>query len=202
MNKILPIRLLTVITLSLSLCPFGIYGCAPHGADSDRDNSGATSSDNEPIAAVAWSPDSDCASCHIAEQAAQVACLSDDEASCGTCHTSEGELAAVHEKAGDVSSMPKRLKSTSIDDEVCLSCHYETVENLIENTPSISPLVDDNGNEANPHAALAAEHHADADLHCSSCHNPHSEKEPLQQAQKACLSCHHANVYECYTCHE
>lgn len=193
----------TALTFLLLVFAFCLCACAPHNAPTTNDTEqDVENTEDTGTIAAAWSPDSDCSVCHSNESAEGIACLSKGNASCTTCHTSETELAKVHEEAGSDKSVPKKLRNTSIEDATCLSCHYETTDGLVENTASIPPLVDDNGNEVNSHAVLAADHHADADLHCSSCHNPHSDKDAAKQAQKVCLSCHHSNVFECHTCHE
>ena len=60
-------------------------------------------------------------------------------------------------------------------------------------------LTDMNGTIVNPHALPESADHAE--VSCVSCHQMHAAGSIEKKAQRACASCHHADVYECYTCH-
>ena len=58
-----------------------------------------------------------------------------------------------------------------------------------------------NGKTVNPHDLPATETHQA--ITCTNCHTMHSEQTDLDgDAKSYCTSCHHADVFECYTCHQ
>ena len=63
-------------------------------------------------------------------------------------------------------------------------------------------LTDKNGTTANPHDLPQNADHTNADLACATCHKLHGEDPIEQTALKACIDCHHAEVFECGTCHD
>lgn len=68
-------------------------------------------------------------------------------------------------------------------------------------TASSEVLTDAEGTVVNPHDVPVNKSH-DA-LVCIDCHKLHdAEPDPAKTAGKKCVSCHHDNVYECYTCHD
>ncbi len=67
-------------------------------------------------------------------------------------------------------------------------------------TADIEYLTDVNGTTVNPHALPVNKSHAT--LSCASCHTMHDDAELEQTATKACIKCHHDNVYECFICHD
>ena len=93
----------------------------------------------------------------------------------------------------------KKLKKTSVGDDVCLSCHAN--DYTAEATADVTALVDSNGTTVNPHDLPATSKH-EQNITCSSCHDMHSDSSVEETATSLCLSCHHKNVYECNTCHE
>ncbi|WP_282209024.1 cytochrome c3 family protein [Parvibacter caecicola] len=164
----------------------------------------ATPASLEDKAEFKLSDDSDCEACHEAEveSATDGECLAGNPAhadlTCIDCHPSDKALVKVHSKI-DADSKPKnKLKKTSVVDEACLQCH--DTEAIEAATPAEAFLTDLNGTSVNPHAAKAmtASH---ADLNCVSCHVTHKDGDVNENAYKACLSCHHAEVFECGTCH-
>ena len=176
-------------------------GCAPQA----RDDTGDAVEDTASSLSVqtTWSAESDCAVCHASEEKSydDQACLASQhrDRTCIECHADEGALAGVHEDKTAEDKKPKRLKKTEVSEGSCLTCHYGSREELAEATPDLL-LTDYNGTSANPHNLPAcADHEA---LTCVDCHGMHVEQPILEQAQETCTGCHHAGVFECYTCHE
>lgn len=181
-----------------------LAACSPHmsepvaGGDSE-----------EPAAPVEWSMEVDCATCHTTEgeSSADANCLASQHASqnCITCHVDQEAMTEVHAAQGTSDKMPKKLKKTAVDNEVCLGCHGGTLENFVSETSDVPPVVDENGTETNPHQAVAAEHHfkdGEMQVACSGCHSMHKAESAEDMSYRACITCHHAGVFECYTCHE
>ena len=119
---------------------------------------------------------------------------------CATCHADQ-KLGDLHDGATPDAKMPKKLKKTEVDDEVCLNCH-ESYEALAEKSTGSQALVDDNGTVVNPHALPDVADHGP--IGCVDCHTVHkdADKPVTEKAKDKCLSCHHENVFECGTCHE
>lgn len=117
---------------------------------------------------------------------------------CTTCHNDEEGLAKAHRKM-DSGKTAKRLKRTSVSDEVCLTCHDK--EQLVAATADVTVLTDTKGTTVNPHDIPANDSHAD--IQCVSCHQAHyDEDETIEtMAMGVCVDCHHAQVFECGTCH-
>lgn len=194
---------------ALALVLAGAAGCAPQqdaepGAAGDAGSADAGASAVE----VAWSADAACESCHEAEAAARTDATSlhaahADEA-CLTCHDDEEGLTAAH--ATYTSGTPAtKLKKTDVARASCLAsgCHDQAA--LVDATAESTVLTDTKGTVANPHDLPAHKDH-DEGVTCASCHAMHGEGTAdaavvEQASQAACLSCHHAGVYECHTCH-
>ena len=194
--------------LSILLCAFGVlvlclYACNPAESSVGKEND-ASLNNNSDGTAVTWTVDADCSPCHELEShtftdnmtlagfhAAQ------SNAECITCHADELALETVHEGANGPSKA-KRLKQTEVTDGTCLSCHG-SYEKLAVKTTGSTVLTDSEGKTVNPHDLPAGEGHSK--ITCASCHDGHSENN-TETYQKYCLSCHHADVYECDTCHE
>ena len=118
---------------------------------------------------------------------------------CGSCHANTSALEKAHEKVDpSVEAEATRLKKTSVDIALCQSCHG-SLESLAAKTQSSTVCTDDNGTVVNPHALPENEEHSDID--CASCHIMHSRETATEQTKSLCNSCHHENVYECFTCH-
>lgn len=151
---------------------------------------------------VNWSLSSECATCHAKEGASADggAALNAEHVSknvtCITCHSSEEELAVVHEGKTATDAMPKRLKKTEMNDEVCLQCHNH--EALVEATISYDGIVDSEGFVANPHQLPDNEDHEDAK--CWDCHSMHADTDVQEETLGYCFGCHQ-EVFECHTCH-
>ena len=93
---------------------------------------------------------------------------------------------------------PQPTVAEEVSDD-CLSCH--NADDVREQTEGVTVLVDNNGTEVNPHNLPAGRSHAFAD-DCTACHDGHTIEGTLERAEEQCVSCHHADVFECYTCHE
>lgn len=153
-----------------------------------------------------WSMDIDCGMCHETQQASTQdsslrACIHATQAAttCVSCHTDESTLATVHQNATAEGPMPKKLKKTTVDAQACQAsgCHDVSADEFKALTADVTDLVDSNGTMVNPHEVMGlTEGHAD--ILCSDCH---SEHKPDAGAANTCVSCHHAGVYECNTCH-
>lgn len=159
--------------------------------------------DNKVVRPVLDEADMACLACHKGEATA----LDDPEslmathvnagAVCTTCHSEERTLSLVHKKT-DGKKPPTSLKRTKVADEVCLTCH-DDAKKLINATAS-KQIEDEKGIKANPHDLPSNDSHDG--VRCANCHklheaNPGTSKEALG----TCLSCHHAGVFECGTCH-
>ena len=80
----------------------------------------------------------------------------------------------------------------------CTPCH--ATEDLVAATAECTALTDNNGTVVNPHDLPAVADHEG--LACSSCHKKHDIGTGIDKtAQRSCVSCHHAYVYDCFTCH-
>jgi len=175
-----------------------LAACAPN-----QGSSSPAGSTGDPAAAVAWSIDVDCGTCHIAEQASygQPDCLAGKHAdsSCLSCHVDAAALEGIHDNKASTDKMPSRLKKTEVLDATCLACHYGTKEALAANTPGVK-VTDENGTAVNPHDLPATDEHGR--IVCGNCHVPHEAAPTQTQAETKCTTCHHQNVYECHTCHD
>lgn len=178
-----------------------LVGCSPQ-APSDKSGSGSDAG-KEPVVSVAFSMSADCVACHAEEQASTEngACLASKhvgEATCTTCHADESALTKVHEGATSDAKKPKRLKKTDVKSEICQSCHSDDARTAA--TAAITVCTDSEGTTVNPHDLPSNDDHAS--IECINCHEEHTEKDALELAPEECLSCHHADVYECNTCHD
>ena len=117
---------------------------------------------------------------------------------CATCHA-DAKLGELHTDVTADDKMPKRLKKSSIEKDLCLTCH--DAEKLVEDAKGCEALTDDNGTVVNPHDLPDVADHDP--ITCIDCHVMHKDgDEPVGDVAKAkCISCHHENVFECGTCH-
>lgn len=121
----------------------------------------------------------------------------DAGAVCTTCHSEERTLSLVHKKINGKKA-PSSLKRTKVADEVCLTCH-DDVKKLVNATVP-KQVEDEKGVKANPHDLPSNESHDD--VRCANCHKLHeADPDVSKEALSTCLSCHHAGVFECGTCH-
>ncbi len=71
---------------------------------------------------------------------------------------------------------------------------------LIAATADSEVLTDSEGTVVNPHDLPDSMNHNK--IACVDCHKIHdTEADLAKTASKKCTSCHHQNIYECYTCH-
>ena len=196
-----------VVMAVLGLLVF--VGCAPQaqeetvGANEDEvEETSGEAPDDVVLADFTWKADTDCAPCHAVEVESQSnsAYLASTHATeqCLTCHANEAALQDAHEGANPKAAARAGLKATSVPEETCLACH-DKVE-IAQTTSASTVLTDVNGLVINPHELPeSADHEA---LDCNSCHQMHvSDADLSKKSQRACGNCHHADVYECYTCH-
>jgi hypothetical protein len=105
-------------------------------------------------------------------------------------------MAEVHANVTAVSTVKKSsLVNTSVDEAACLTCHDRDA--LIEATADCTVLTDAQGTVVNPHDLIEGSQHDQ--VTCEDCHKMHSNDSAA--AYRACVSCHHAEVWECGTCH-
>ncbi|MDR3052655.1 MAG: cytochrome c3 family protein [Coriobacteriales bacterium] len=219
MDKAWMNRLILLLgTASLVVALAVAVGCAPKpnteaesGISSDA---GATATTGDEQAAmddpaalgIAWSMDSDCASCHSssAESRSNTAMLASQTMhatqDCITCHDGKEDLAKVHE---DVVAAPdkeiKKLRHSSVANDNCLTCHTSMAD-LATKTAASTVLTDQDGTVVNPHDLPVNEDHAS--ITCGNCHIMHKETVLTQDATQYCFSCHHQEVFVgCPTCH-
>ncbi|WP_455164335.1 cytochrome c3 family protein [Slackia exigua] len=187
---------------AVSLLALALYGCQP-ATSSDSSDKSDDSKAKESITLTDWSPATDCTTCHANEASSEsdASCTASKHTSlsCSNCHTDTEKLAKVHNGVSYNDRQPTRLKHTEVSSEVCLSCHDKS--ELAQKTVSVTALTDSNGKTVNPHDLPATETHEA--ITCTNCHAMHSEQTDLDGDAKAyCTSCHHADVFECYTCHQ
>lgn len=115
---------------------------------------------------------------------------------CTDCHADSDGLNSGHKKLNS-GKESKRLKKSEVANEACTSCHE--IERLEKATASYKGIIDNNGTVVNPHALPASESHDN--IHCTDCHEAHSGKTIDETGVGTCISCHHAGVFECNTCH-
>lgn len=195
-----------LIIVVMAAMALALAACAQDTSSGTDSKQSANKTATKPSA---WSIKSDCKSCHVVEvkSSSDSACAYSLHATvaCTTCHVdSAGVLTTAH-KDYSSSKLPTKLSGTEVSGDACVSCHK--MEELVAATAASNVLADDNGKNVNPHAMLLDEKHivggtAAANLRCSSCHKMHTPELPSTVAQDACLRCHHANVFECHTCHE
>ena len=179
-------------------------GCAPTGtaAAPEAEAPGTAENGATEGAGAPWSPSADCSPCHERAVASQedtdcVAALHRN-VPCATCHSDEA-LTEVHEDAtAEGAAKATRLKKTAINATACTGCHGEGAD-LAALTAETEACTDKNGLVVNPHDLPTNVEHEDID--CASCHIMHDDRTAAEQAESLCTSCHHENVYECFTCH-
>ena len=169
----------------------------------------ATGGENALIhaATLEWSPEANCASCHIP----QAESFNDERtlgfihhqtaATCATCHTDEAMLKLVHEEMSPSAVLPSQLLLTKVNRNVCLTCH-QSFQVLAERTSNFEGLIDQNGLIINPHALPKSQSYAR--ITCANCHKMHQHgnaADAIDSAMYTCQSCHHAKVFTCSGCH-
>lgn len=198
-------RVLLSVTIAMTaIFMLAIASCGPTEASSK--DGGEQKQDSSNTAGYEWSIESDCGVCHQKEQASQedTACLVSlhKETTCTSCHVDDQDLTDAHQGIEAGEATVKRLKKTSVEDATCLPCHG-SYEELASTTSPDSNLADIKGLSINPHEVTSVHNKNGAHdiINCSSCHTMHEESAPSEKSQATCKSCHHEEVYECYTCH-
>ncbi len=190
-------RKITASLLVALFCLMVSAGCAPQVSAATGDE--GAEQDAAMAFEFAWSAESDCSTCHAGHsETAQADVHAAEGMDCSVCHVDTAGLEAAHEGVLMGDKEPKRLKLTDVANEVCLSCHDRST--IIEETADLTVLTDVEGTTVNPHDMPEVEGHQG--VVCADCHNVHDEKVTQEAASDYCLSCHHHEVYECYTCHE
>lgn len=119
-----------------------------------------------------------------------------DAVTCLACHgeVSAGLTAVEDPGRPTEASQPdaSRKAADSTDDDLGMDA-------LAALTDDSRALVDGDGTVVNPHDLPDVKDHEG--IGCTDCHKVHAEDDPAKRAAKACAACHHANVFECYTCH-
>jgi hypothetical protein len=200
--------LMTVALIILFIGGVLIAACAPRQAapDDDSSSAGGTGDDVGAEMVVEWSPEINCATCHVDEDGSLAVATTaagihkSEDLSCIDCHDNQTGLADVHKgvTAGETTS--KVLKKTKVTTETCTAsgCH-DNAEERVAATSSFAGLTDINGTMINPHDLPQGDGHKS--LNCSTCHKGH-EPFVADDTVKECYSCHHEKVFECQTCHE
>ena len=177
-------------------------GCAP---SSPSGGSSTAAADTTTPVAFIWSPDADCSTCHTAEANTSTdgtnggIHLTQNGATCISCHNDEDALVSAHQGKDSSSKMPVRLKTTEVTEESCLACHGST-QALAEQTAASTVLTDKNGTVVNPHDVPQVAGHEK--ITCTSCHVMHTTEDLDETAMAFCVNCHHKTVFECNTCHD
>ncbi|MDR1183440.1 MAG: cytochrome c3 family protein [Coriobacteriales bacterium] len=147
----------------------------------------------------------DCSHCHSVEADSLVdvsrkISTNHSGIGCTTCHADIDPLQLAHTEvtADSTDAIVRVLDKTQIDEDSCSACH--NISELAELTASVDVLTDSKGLTVNPHQLPTVGTHES--IMCGRCHDMHSAGNPLVDAPEYCLSCHHADVYECNTCHE
>lgn len=179
-----------------------VCSCAPSVVEEGAQDSASSQEE----VAFAWTADSDCGTCHVEavesfdDQACSASMHPDLKDDCFSCHVDEQGLGEAHDgvSMGDKKKRPV-LKDTEVPQETCIECHPK--DEIVAKTASSTALTDKNGLTVNPHDVPENDDHAGAGITCSTCHKPHSQDPVQKTASETCLNCHHADVYECNTCH-
>lgn len=198
-------RILLSATIAITaFFMLAVASCGPAEAPSDTN---AEKQDTSTTTGYEWDTQSDCGTCHQQEQASQedTSCLVSQhkEVTCITCHVDNQDLTDAHQNATAGEVTAKRLKKTSVEDATCSPCHG-SYEELASTTSASTSLTDLKDLTINPHEVTSTYNKNGAHdiITCSSCHVMHEKSAPAEKAQATCKSCHHEDVYECYTCHE
>ena len=200
-------RMAATILVACGLA-LSITACAPQSEHDSPSSSGANEPAPSPTSPTefAWSQDSASATCHETDVASfdDAACAASQHSNlkdkCLTCHDDIAGLEDAHKNVTlDSKKKKATLKKTEVSEAVCLTCHDKA--ELAEATAASTALTDKNGLTVNPHDLPVNDDHAASDTTCSSCHKLHASESATETAPGVCRNCHHADVYECNTCH-
>lgn len=192
--------LVCITTLSIVALTATI-GCAPQASQDVNNEVKPENSEASPVD-FTWTAASDCSLCHEKQVNSQTdsACLFSLHAgsTCSTCHIDSTTLESAHAKATAQGATRAGLKTTEVPKTACLACHEK--DEIASKTALSTALTDESGTAVNPHNLPNVTEHEEID--CNSCHQMHVADADLEKkAGRTCGDCHHANVYECYTCH-
>lgn len=179
-----------------------LAACAPQQQVASGDAS-PVEDDASAMEMVAWSPESDCAQCHVdettsvADPATGAGFHSTQNLQCVTCHA-DASMSDVH---ADYASgkVPSELHDTAVSSDTCLSSGCHDREDLKQRTAETTVLTDSKGTTVNPHDLPENEDHES--VTCVMCHEMHTGESVQEVAPAKCLGCHHKGTYECGTCH-
>ena len=107
---------------------------------------------------------------------------------------------AVADAGGTAGTSADETDDGTIDPAVAQLLSNEPAHEAFLELSAGTPLVDANGLEVNAHTMVGNVTHDG--IECVSCHEIHDDTLPAEQGKKICNSCHHADVFECFTCHE
>jgi hypothetical protein len=196
-------KLIAVLVLLMAVLAFA--ACAPRQREQVAHDPADVTQD---AVLPAWSAASDCTTCHESEvksgsdSACAYAAHVTEGVACATCHTdTDGKLTKAHDNYA-TDKLPTKLKTTKVSQESCLTAGCHATDELKTLTANVTVLKDSEGTIVNPHDLPDVEGHQKGAAACSNCHKMHTAADLADTAQKACLSCHHEDVYACYTCHE
>ncbi|MEY8341580.1 hypothetical protein [Adlercreutzia muris] len=199
------LRIIAAVAAAFALA--GALGaCAPQAAPTDGEPAAVESEGTAEAAAFTWSVDSDCGTCHGDDVASfdDASCPASQHAAmkdqCMTCHN-DPNMERAHAKVTlDSEKKKATLKRTVVARDTCLASGCHDMTEIAADTADVTVLTDKNGTTVNPHDLPESEDHAS--INCSSCHKLHTADTPAEAAPATCRNCHHADVYECNTCHD
>lgn len=163
-----------------------------NAASTPAEDTGKT--DTTPPAAMSFSKNTDCASCHKAyvESMKNPKMLVNKHSAmikdCFGCHK-ESDLKTAHAK---VTALQKKFfRQRKYPNDMCLKCHG-SYESLIEKTKDSKAFVTTQGIAINPHDTHVGH------VECYNCHKMHKDKPPIEY----CYGCHHPRqLNNCKDCH-
>lgn len=128
---------------------------------------------------------------------------------CLSCHEMETLRELYDRVDGAMLEEERNNMNSSETTLMCLACHG-SYEELAELTAGDTDFTDSNGTSVNPHIyggglADMSEYTVSYPLHqalaCTECHSAHDDSGVVTLALQYCYSCHHAELFECFTCH-
>lgn len=195
---------LTLTALCLALVVAA--GCTPK-----ENNDKPTTTSGSATQTIAWSPEADCSTCHAAQDCkgnqpeTTIGAIHEKQGvACVDCHET-AEMEKVHEEHGDSGRTPTKLMYSEVSETSCLQseCHVSK-DALAEKTANVTSIADKNGLVVNPHNLPASKTPGTGhdSIDCLDCHTVHEDSNIAESAKATCLECHHADVFECGTCHQ
>jgi len=183
----------TLTAVVITIC-CAVTACAPTQRTPKLDDT-----DDGQTIVIEWRKDIDCTVCHEYESTSlndsTCAASAHSDETCIDCHDDLSRLTTLHKGVSGPRSSTT-LRKTNVTEGACLSCH-DSWEELALKTLDCTLIADHNGTVINPHAYPETGDHAI--ISCVSCHDIHVVQRPQISI---CISCHHEEVFECFTCHE